>query len=254
MTTRIKSDPLNAGGKDENMLITAINALAMIAAMCRPFAAPDGGGAGEQDPAGAGEPSGNANTPAGTDPKQTEPSFDDMLKNKAYQSEFDKRVNKALETAKEKWDADAKAQADEAAKLAKMKADEKEEYQRKQREDALAKREAEITRRELHAEAITQLTADGLPASLADIVDCTNVDYAPMVEYGTGSAGDPSVPHTAKVRWVYFDSALGEFRTVYPQPPRPYMRPAFETKKAVVTMNMSRAIIRAATETTGGAV
>lgn len=140
------------------------------------FAAPDGGGAGGQDPAGAGDPSGNANTPAGTDPKQAEPSFDDMLKNKAYQSEFDKRVNKALETAHEKWEADAKAQADEAAKLAKMKADEKEEYQRKQREDALAKREAEITRRELHAEAITQLTADGLPASLADIVDCTSAD------------------------------------------------------------------------------
>ena len=158
------------------MLITAINALAIIAAMSRPFAAPDGGGAGGQDPAGAGEPSGNANTPAGTNPKQAEPSFDDMLKNKAYQSEFDKRVNKALETAHEKWEADAKAQADEAAKLAKMKTDEKAEYERQKREDALAKREAEITRRELHAEAITQLTADGLPASLADIVDCTSAD------------------------------------------------------------------------------
>ena len=57
-----------------------------------------------------------------------------------------------------------------------MKADEKAEYERQKREDALTKREAEITRRELHAEAITQLTADGLPASLADIVDCTSAD------------------------------------------------------------------------------
>ena len=111
-----------------------------------------------------------------TDTEQKDPTFDEVLKNKAYQSEFDKRINKAIETAKSKWDEEAKAQADEAAKLAKMKADEKAEYERQKREDALTKREAEITRRELHAEAITQLTADGLPASLADIVDCTSAD------------------------------------------------------------------------------
>lgn len=111
-----------------------------------------------------------------TNTEQKDPTFDDVLKNKAYQSEFDKRINKAIETAKSKWDEEAKAQADEAAKLAKMKADEKAEYERQKREDALTKREAEITRRELHAEAITQLTADGLPASLADIVDCTSAD------------------------------------------------------------------------------
>ena len=82
----------------------------------------------------------------------------------------------------------------------------------------------------------------------------TNVEYAPMVEYGTGSAGDPSVPHTAKVKWVYFNPTVGEFRTAYPQPPRPYMRPAFETKRSVVTMNMSRDLLRAAIESTGGTV
>ena len=112
-----------------------------------------------------------------TEQQQTpEPSFDDMLKNKAYQSEFDRRVNKALDTAQQKWDADAKAQADEAAKLAKMKADEKAEYERTKREEALTKREAEITRRELRAEAITQLADKGLPAGLADILDCTSAD------------------------------------------------------------------------------
>lgn len=122
-------------------------------------------------------------TTQATEPQQNaepaqnaEPTFDDVLKNKAYQSEFDKRVNKALETAKQKWDADAKAQADEAAKLAKMKADEKAEYEREKREKELAKREAEITRRELHAEAVTQLTGDKLPAKLADILDYTNAE------------------------------------------------------------------------------
>lgn len=73
----------------------------------------------------------------------------------------------------------------------------------------------------------------------------TNVEYAPMVEYGTGAAGDPAVPHTARPKWVYYNPALGEYRTAYPQPPRPYMHPAFETKRAVVTMNLTLAIINA---------
>lgn len=132
------------------------------------------------------DPEGGEGADGGTDTgtenaADKKPTLKELLaSNKAYQSEFDKMSSKAQETAianaRAKWEADAKAQADEAAKLAKMKADEKEEYQRKQREDALAKREAEITRRELHAEAITQFTADGLPASLADIVDCTSAD------------------------------------------------------------------------------
>lgn len=37
---------------------------------------------------------------------ETVKSFDDMLKDKIYQSEFDKRIAKALETAKGKWEAD----------------------------------------------------------------------------------------------------------------------------------------------------
>lgn len=106
-----------------------------------------------------------------------EPTFDDVLSsNKAYQSEYDKRVNKALNTARQKWEADAKAQAEEAAKLAKMKADEKIEYEREKREKELSDREAAITKRELHAEAVTQLTEKGLPAALADILDCTSAD------------------------------------------------------------------------------
>lgn len=34
-------------------------------------------------------------------------TFDEILEDKVYQSEFDKRISKALETAKEKWDAKA---------------------------------------------------------------------------------------------------------------------------------------------------
>lgn len=74
----------------------------------------------------------------------------------------------------------------------------------------------------------------------------TAVEHAPYVEFGTGSAGDPAVAHTMRPKWVYFDTRIGEYRTAYPQPPRPFMRPAFISMKSVVTMNLTRAIIAAA--------
>lgn len=134
------------------------------------FAEPDAAGQSDQSGADAGN-----DTDAGN-AADKEPTFDDVLRNKAYQSEFDKRVGKALDTAKQKWEADAKAQADEAAKLAKMKADEKAEYERQKREKELSDREAAVVRRELHAEAVTQLAEKGLPAELADILDLTGAD------------------------------------------------------------------------------
>ena len=95
------------------------------------------------------------------------PTFDDMLKDKDMQSEFDKRVSKALETAKTKWQKDADEKLSEAKKLEKMNAEQKVEYQRKQTEEKLAKREAEVTKRELMAEAKVQLADKGLPVGLA---------------------------------------------------------------------------------------
>ena len=72
------------------------------------------GGNGES----AGE--GNQNSEGG------EKSFDDILKDKKYQSEFDRRVAKALETAKVKWDTEKATELEnartEAEKLSKMKA------------------------------------------------------------------------------------------------------------------------------------
>lgn len=52
------------------------------------------------------------------DNAQQKPTFDDMLKDKDMQSEFDKRVSKALETAKTKWQKDADEKLSEAKKPA----------------------------------------------------------------------------------------------------------------------------------------
>ena len=72
----------------------------------------------------------------------------------------------------------------------------------------------------------------------------TGVEYAPYVEFGTGSAGDPSVAHTACPRWVYCDNE-GNFHTAYPQPARPFLRPAFEQHKKIVSQNIINAIVNA---------
>ena len=104
-----------------------------------------------------------------------EKSFDDVLKDKKYQSEFDKRVAKALETAKGKWETDYQAKIEEAKteaqKLAKMNADQKAEYEAQKKLDDLAKREKDITTRELKAQAYETLAEKGLPKELVDILN-----------------------------------------------------------------------------------
>lgn len=136
------------------------------------YFAEDGAGAGA---AGAGAD--GDGQPAGGEGKQTPPTFDELLKgNKEYQAEFDRRMNKGLETARTKWDAEKQAELTEQEKLAKMKADEKAQYEREKAENRLKEREAEITRRELTASAKETLIEKGLPAELATIVNYTNAD------------------------------------------------------------------------------
>lgn len=109
-----------------------------------------------------------------------EKSFDDVLKDKKYQSEFDKRVAKALETAKGKWEIDYQAKIEEAKteaeKLAKMNADQKAEYEKQKKLDELAKREKDITTRELRATAYETLAEKNLPKELVDILNYSDAE------------------------------------------------------------------------------
>ena len=127
----------------------------------------DGGGTGEGGSGGSDGDSGN------------EPTFDDMLKN-GYQSEFDRRVQKAIDTAlgkaKEKWQALTDDKLSEAEKLAKMTKEEKAQYLQQKHEKELADREAEITRRELMAEAKNTLAEKKLPVELAEILNYADAD------------------------------------------------------------------------------
>ena len=47
----------------------------------------------------------------------------------------------------------------------------------------------------------------------------TNVEYAVFVEYGTGKLGDPSLPHTSKDHWTYYNEYLQRFITTHGQKP-----------------------------------
>lgn len=142
------------------------------------FFAESGDGAGADQGEGSG--SGSEAAEGGTDGAETgnkEPkSFDDLLQNKDYQAEFDRRVQKALGTAKEKWTALMDDKLSEADKLAKMNKEEKAEYLRQKQEKELKDREAAITRRELMAEAKNTLAEKKLPVGLAEVLNYADAD------------------------------------------------------------------------------
>lgn len=104
--------------------------------------------------------------------------------NPEWDASVSKAINTALENNDKKWQAilderEEQARQDgktEAEKLAKMNAEQAAEYQRKQTEEALAKREADITSRELRAQSLTQLADEKLPLELVDVLDLTDAE------------------------------------------------------------------------------
>lgn len=133
-----------------------------------------GDGNGEGNGQGDGAGTGDQNNGEGTK------SFDDLLKDKANQSEFDKRVAKALETAKGKWQTEQVKAIEEAKteaeKLAKMNADQKAQYEREKQEADFNKRLADLNARELKATAKETLSSEGLPLELAEVLNYSDAD------------------------------------------------------------------------------
>ena len=135
------------------------------------------GGAGD----GAGADGGNGGGAGAADQGEAElPSFDDFLKGEGNQAEFDRRVQKAIDTAvtnaQEKWQALTDDKLSEAEKLAKMTKEEKAQNMQQKKEKELSEREAAITRKELMAEARNTLACDGLPQELAEVLNYTDAD------------------------------------------------------------------------------
>lgn len=107
-------------------------------------------------------------------------SFDDFLKGDGNQAEFDRRVNKAVNTAlkkaQEKWEALSDDKLSEAEKLSKMNNEEKSRYMQQKKEKELSEREAAITRKELMAEAKNTLAEKKIPVDLAEMLDYSDAD------------------------------------------------------------------------------
>lgn len=146
----------------------------------RPFFEADGG-AGNGSAGTRAEGGNSEGTREGTQGQEGgEKSFDDILKDKKYQSEFDKRVAKALETAKGKWETDYQAKIEEAKteaeKLAKMNAEQKAKYAEEKRLAELEKREKDITTRELRATAYETLAEKNLPKELVEILNYSDAE------------------------------------------------------------------------------
>lgn len=98
----------------------------------------EGEGSGTQ-----GEPGGNDPGAGSGTPTQTEPlSFDDFLSQEGNQAEFDRRVQKAINTAvsnaQKKWQTLTDSKVSEAEKLAQMTSEEKEKYRADKAEKELA--------------------------------------------------------------------------------------------------------------------
>lgn len=106
-----------------------------------------------------------------TEATETKKSFEELLQDKDYQSAFDKKIAQSLQTAKVKWQEEMEAKNTEAEKLAKMKSDEKLQYQldkaNKEKEDA----QARLNAYELKEEAVKIASEKGLDVSLLDLID-----------------------------------------------------------------------------------
>lgn len=139
----------------------------------------DDAGADGGNGSGAGGDGGTGGDGTGDDGGTEPPSFDDLLKN-GHQAEFDRRVQKAIDTAltnaQEKWQALTDDKLSEAEKLAKMTKEEKTQYLAQKHEKELEDREAGITRRELMAEAKNTLAEKKLPVGLAEVLNYTDTD------------------------------------------------------------------------------
>ena len=132
----------------------------------------------------------------GTD-VQVPKTFDEMLKESNYQSEFDKKVQKSLDTAKAKWEAEMEAKQSEAEKLAKMKDDERRNYELEQAQKKQEEAELKLSAYELKEEAIKMANTPEMQVdvSLLDLINFRDIK-AEQVE--------PTIKNIKKV----FDSAV----------------------------------------------
>lgn len=79
----------------------------------------------------------------------------------------------------------------------------------------------------------------------------TNLNYAPFIEYGTGTKGDPTVAHSQRTTWRY-KAQDGSWHTAHAMRARPYLRPALNANKTYVVKSVRNALVRRLKERISG--
>lgn len=111
------------------------------------------------------------------DGAQSEVTFEQLLgSNKEYQSEFDRRVQKALDTAKSNWEAKQAEEKDEAKKLSKMTEEQRELYALKKEKEAFATQKAQFAKEQMQVAVGKELMERGLDASFAEYLTADNAE------------------------------------------------------------------------------
>ena len=100
--------------------------------------------------------------------------FDEILKDPKYQAEFDKRIAKAIETSKTKWDEEAEAKRKEMEENAKLTAEEKtkKELEKLMKENETYK--ANEARRAMKDSSLEYIKSKGYSNAIADLVDLSS--------------------------------------------------------------------------------
>lgn len=98
-------------------------------------------------------------------------TLDELLNSdKTLQSDFDKKITQALATAKAKWEQQAKDDANEAKKLEKMTADEREKYQLEKDKAEFAREKEKFAHEQLKTAVASELVIRGYTADFAEFL------------------------------------------------------------------------------------
>lgn len=107
----------------------------------------------------------------------SEKTFDEILEDKKYQSEYDRRLRQASDTAvtnaRKKWEEEQKIKNAEAEKLAKMNEEQKISYEMEQITKRAIEAENKLNAHELKDEAVRQANERGIDLDLMLSLDYT---------------------------------------------------------------------------------
>lgn len=126
----------------------------------------------------ANEPDGTASEGAASvqeesAPQETQQKTDPAPAEKTFtQEEVNKLISERLARQQKQFD----AKQEEAAKLAKMNAEQKAQYEAEKREKELSEREKAVKEKELRFEALNILAENNLPSKLVECLDLTSAE------------------------------------------------------------------------------